>query len=164
MIFLQGTLLMHKSGKNVDRVERVWQVINKEQSVSDYQNYVPVGNASSKIMKWKDQGAEIFYLSGQQSQLEADDDKEILIRNNFPDCELLWREGTETFAEIAERIMPDILIEDDCESIGGAPQMTITNISSEKRSQIKSIVLPEFGGIDYLPDSIEQLVDFQKYC
>ena len=53
----------------------------------------------------------------------------------------------------------DVLIEDDCESIGGQAEMTITYVSPEKKKQIKSIPVPEFGGIDHLPDDIDKLPD-----
>ncbi|MFH1191885.1 MAG: hypothetical protein V1655_00215 [bacterium] len=53
--------------------------------------------------------------------------------------------------------MPNILIGDDCESIGGAGEMTITNLKPEIKKKIKSVVVKEFGGIDYLPDDIYEL-------
>ena len=56
--------------------------------------------------------------------------------------------------------MPDILIEDDCESIGGEKEMTITFIKPEVRQKIKSVVIKEFGGIDYLPDDFQELVKY----
>jgi hypothetical protein len=53
--------------------------------------------------------------------------------------------------------MLDVLVEDDCESIGGADQMTITYIKPDIKNRIKSIVVKENGGIDHLPDNIEAL-------
>ena len=53
--------------------------------------------------------------------------------------------------------MPDVLVEDDCASIGGAEQMTITNIDTTIKKRMKSIVVREFSGIDWLPDKIELL-------
>lgn len=50
-----------------------------------------------------------------------------------------------------------VLIEDDCESIGGGPEMTYPHIRPEIKSQIKSIPVKEFGGIDHLPDELEKL-------
>jgi hypothetical protein len=38
----------------------------------------------------------------------------------------MLRRGKESYSDIAEAVMPDILVEDDCESIGGSNQMTIT--------------------------------------
>ena len=55
------------------------------------------------------------------------------------------------------RVMPDILIEDDCESIGGTFEMIYPNIRSELRFKIKSIVVKEFEGIDRLSDDPQLL-------
>jgi len=55
--------------------------------------------------------------------------------------------------------MPDIIIEDDCESIGGKYEMTYTHIKPELKKRIKSIVVEEFGGIDHLPDNISTPID-----
>lgn len=46
---------------------------------------------------------------------------------------------------------------DDCESIGGEPEMTYPHIRADLKPKIKSIVVKEFQGIDHLPDSIEEL-------
>jgi len=54
--------------------------------------------------------------------------------------------------------MPDILIEEDCRSIGGQWQMCITHVEPELKSKIKSIVVKEFKGIDHLPDDLPDLL------
>lgn len=61
---------------------------------------------------------------------------------------------------VAENLVPDILIEDDCESIGGEKEMTYPNIKDELKNKIKSIVVKEFKGIDHLPDDIEELKNY----
>jgi hypothetical protein len=48
------------------------------------------------------------------------------------------------------------LIEDDCESIG-VTELAYGQISEDVRRQVKSIVVPEFGGFSHLPDSLEEL-------
>ncbi len=53
--------------------------------------------------------------------------------------------------------MPDVLIEDDCESIGGAEEITWLQLPAAARARVRSIVVAEFGGIDHLPDSLEEL-------
>ncbi len=53
--------------------------------------------------------------------------------------------------------MPDILIEDDCESIGGEKEMTYTNIKFDLKPKIKQIVIKEYRGIDNLSDDINKL-------
>jgi len=50
-----------------------------------------------------------------------------------------------------------VLIEDDCESIGPG-QITYPQIPSAARARIKSIIVPEFGGIDHLPDDPQALL------
>lgn len=60
----------------------------------------------------------------------------------------------------AERIIPNILIEDNCESIGGRDEMTITHIKTEIKKKIKSISVKEFGGIDHIPDNIAALKNY----
>ena len=50
------------------------------------------------------------------------------------------------------------MIEDDCESIGGEKEMTITFVKSEIKQKIKSIIIKEFNGIDHLPDNVEEII------
>lgn len=161
MVFLHGTVIMHADAVGKSREERVEQSLRRDTSVLDYANYVPVGNVVEKLRKWQQQGAEIVYLSSHQNGKDVRKDITVLSKYNFPDAPVLYRRGKETYAEIAERVMPDILIEDDCESIGGEPEMTYTHINPQKKRLIKSIVIPEFSGIDNLPDDINQLKGFK---
>ena len=62
--------------------------------------------------------------------------------------EILCREKGEQYNEIVERIRPNILIEDDCKSIGGQKEWCITNVRKELKEEILSIIVPEFKGID----------------
>lgn len=57
--------------------------------------------------------------------------------------------------------MPDIFIEDDCESIGGEVEMTYPYINPEIQKKIHSIIVKEFEGIDHLPSSIVELNVFK---
>lgn len=157
MVFLHGTAIMHKGGLGKTPEERGKQVEEKEKSVHLYENYVPVDNADEKLRKWVQQGVEIVYLSSHQNEEDIKKDIKVLTEYNFPDAPVLYRHNNETYAEIAERVMPNILIEDDCKSIGGEPEMTYPHINSQKKRLIKSIVVKEFSGIDSLPDSLEEL-------
>jgi hypothetical protein len=74
---------------------------------------------------------------------------------------VLARQPGESYGEVAGREMPDVLIEDDCESINGAGEITYPQIRPELRVRIKSIIVPEFCGIDHLPDSIQALLTFE---
>jgi hypothetical protein len=42
-------------------------------------------------------------------------------------------------------------IEDDCESINGAGEITYPQIRADLRARIKSIMVPEFGGPRPIP-------------
>lgn len=142
LVFLHGTVIMHKD----------------KDSVLDYANYVPVGNAAEKLKHWQDQGAEIIYLSSHENRKNLEKDKFVLERFDFPKGEIYWRKNGESYTDIAEQIMPNILIEDDCKSIGGEKEMTYTNIKPELKTKIKQIVVKEFEGIDHLPNNIEELI------
>lgn len=153
-IFTEGTILMHESAIGHSRDEIVRQVINHYPAVKNYATYIPVANAAGKIQKWADQSAQVAYITSRREQKEIDEIQNVLDRNGFPKGPLEYRKANEEYKDVAERIMPDILIEDDCESIGGEKEMTYPHIKSEIKVMIKSIIVKEFGGIDYLPDDI----------
>lgn len=148
---------MHKAGIGKTPEERIKQVKEGEPSVSQHESYVPVGKANEKIKSWQDQGAKIVYLSSHRDEEDVRKDIQVLKNYNFPDAPVLYRQGKETYADVAERVMPNILIEDDCESIGGKAEMTYPHIELKKRRLIKSVVVKEFSGIDNLPDNLKEL-------
>ena len=154
MIFTEGTIIMHKNGVGHTREQIVQQVIDEESSVHDFGSYVPIGDAVKKLTQWKNQGAEIFYLTSRRKPEEINEVKSVLQRSSFPDGQLLFRQDGEEYKDVAERIMPDILIEDDCESIGGTEEMTFTHIDPKLKAKIISIPVREFGGIDHLENKI----------
>lgn len=182
LVFTEGTVLMHALAKGVSREERVKQSkaagIQREErniafesntiapkaaqgSVYDLESYIPVGNAVEKLNKWKEQGTEIFYLTPRRIKSEIKTIKKVLSKNNFPDNQnLYFRERGEDYKDIAERIMPDILIEDDCESIGGIKEIVYPHIKEELKQKIKSIVVKEFEGIDYFPENLTKLIQY----
>jgi hypothetical protein len=158
LIFLHGTLIMHASAERKTREERVGQVINGDPSVLEYASYIPVGNVVAKLKRWESQDAEIIYLSSHETAEDVEKDMLVLQRFGFPKGKILYRQNGESYKDIAERIIPDVLIEDDCESIGGTREMTITFVKPEIKEKIKSIVVREFSGIDDLPDNAEGLM------
>ena len=171
LVFLQGTLIMHKSAVGKTHKEIIEQVKAQGESVRDFGSYVPIGNSVEKLNQWAKQGVEILYLSAltEDKKVRGDEivgrdglrvDKEILDKYRFPKGEIYHRQKGESYAQIAEKIMPDILIEDDCESIGGAKEMTITFIKPEIKRRITSIAIKEFGGIDHLPDDFSELFSY----
>ncbi|EKD53539.1 MAG: hypothetical protein ACD_61C00019G0005 [uncultured bacterium] len=178
LVFTEGTIIMHKSAIGFSRKEIVRQSakegIQREakalfykskfdvpvelNSVHDYGNYVPNGRAVEKLKLWNKQGAKIYYLSSRRVESEIKAVREVLKKYDFPDSQnLLFRKHDQEYADVAEMLKPDILIEDDCESIGGEAQMTYPHIRPEIKSKIKSLVVEEFGGIDHLPDNINKL-------
>lgn len=171
LIFTEGTILMHKKGINISREERVRQSklagIEREEtsvifdskfqksapgSVHDYTSYVPIDNAVGKIKSWKNLGTTIYYMTSRRAKDDIQAISNVLKKYNFPDYKnLLFRKTNENYKEIVEKLMPDIFIEDDCESIGGAKEMTSTYLSKESKSKIQIFTVQEFGGINHLP-------------
>lgn len=162
MVFLHGTAIMHRTALGCSREERVQQVIAKGESIFDFSSYVPVDQVVKKLQNWKQQGADILYLSSHLTVDDIQKDEMVLKAHGFPDGSIYLRQHGEEYRDIAERILPDILIEDDCESIGGKEQTTSSNIRLETKSKIKSIIIKEFGGIDHLPDDIHALVNYDE--
>lgn len=178
LVFTEGTALMHLGGKNLSREERVHQSnlagIQREEiylklgsktaykpapgSVHDYSSYIPVGNVVHKLIKWKEQNASIYYLSSRRTEDELKEIKNVLNKFSFPDPDnLLYREEGENYKDVVKRFIPDVLIEDDCESIGGEVEMTYPHIRADLKAKIKSVVVKEFGGIDHLPDDVNEI-------
>lgn len=158
MIFTEGTIIVHKNSARHSREQIVQQIIDKEPSIHDYGSYIPIGDAVKKLTQWKNQGAEIFYLTSRRKPKEISDIKSVLQRYSFPDGQLLFRQNDEKYKDVAKKIMPDVLIEDDCESIGGTEEMTITHIDPILKAKIISIRVREFGGIDHLENKISALL------
>lgn len=155
LIFTEGTILMHSSGFDVSREERVLQVKNFfARAPRDFKSYIPVENSVETVKSWVSKGFEIYYLTSRRTLDEIADIQNVLIKNGFPSGQLLFRNKGEKYKDVAEKLLPDILIEDDCESIGGEPEMTYTNVDPKIKSKIKHIAVKEFGGIDKLADVI----------
>jgi hypothetical protein len=157
LVFLHGTVLMHAGGVGVIRAERVAQVRAKHPTVGEYAAYVPVGEAVAKLRRWQDAGAVVDYLSSHRNPSDVALDALVLRTHGFPAGQVLARRQGESYGDIAGREAPDVLVEDDCESIG-ADQVTYPQIPPASRARIKSIIIPEFGGIDHLPDDPQALL------
>lgn len=122
------------------------------------------------LEKWSDQGAEILYLSSHEDTESVEKDRIVLARYGFPKGEIYYRQNGETYGQVVERVGGDIVIEDDCESIGGEVEMTYPQIREPLKSKIKSIVVKEFEGIDHLPERIvklrgimQSMVEYKKW-
>jgi hypothetical protein len=162
MVFLHGTAIMHKNALGRTREERVRQVLDGDESLYNFASYVPVGNVVQKLQGWRKQGAEILYLSSHKRVEDVEKDKIVLRKHGFPDGRIFFRHRDERYSDVAESVLPDILIEDDCESIGGHKEMTYPHIRSDLKTRIKSILVKEFGGIDHLPDDVSALTTFEN--
>ncbi len=157
LVFTEGTLLTHNAGRTLSREEIVKQVQAQFPEIHDFANYIPVGKAANKLNRWKSQGTKISYLTSRRKTNEINDIQNVLDKYGFPKGELYFRKENEEYKDVAERILPDILIEDDCESIGGEAEMTYPHINPDIKAKIKSVIIEEFGGIDGLPPDIHAL-------
>lgn len=176
LIFTEGTILTNKRWVGIPREEVVkqvkkWSGFSKEEleklqkaglapSLQYFAASVPIGNCVRKIETWKNQGATIVYLTSRRKPEEVNVIREILDEYKFPEGELLFRKEDEDYKDVAEKVMPDVIVEDDCESIGGEEEMTYPGIRLELKLRIKSIVVKEFGGIDHLSDNVAELVRY----
>jgi len=151
---------MHGRAVGVPREERVRQSARREPSVRDFASYVPVGDAVSKLHNWVRQDAEVVYLSSHRKVEDVRKDEEVLRRYAFPEGSVLQRRPDDSYADVAERALPHVVIEDDCESIGGAQEMIYPHLPDALRRRIHSIAVPEFGGIDHLPSDLAELSCF----
>jgi len=160
LVFTEGTVLMHLSLKHLTRKQRVETSKKRPRPfpVDFFKDEIPNGKTVQKLQTWKNQGVEIYYLTSRTAPEQVTDIKNVLEKYNFPDNQnLIFRKKGEEYKDVTERLMPNILIEDDCESIGGEIEMIYPHIRSDLKVKIKSIVVKEFGGIDHLPDKLEKL-------
>lgn len=78
LIFVEGTILMHKAGIGHPSKEIVRQVISKEKSVHDYDSYAPIGESAKKLISWSKDGANISYLTSRKKHEEIQQIKKVL--------------------------------------------------------------------------------------
>lgn len=159
MVFTEGTIFTHSNWLGLAREEIVRRV--KEGERPDYAGTTPIGNAAGKLHGWSRAGAEIIYLTSHREPDEVEQVREVLQRYGFPTGEVLSRAHGEEYKDVAERSMPDVIVEDDCESIGGEIEMTYPRIRPEIKAGIISIVVREFGGIDHLPGNPSDLMRYK---
>lgn len=116
--------------------------------LEDFASYVPVKNAGSKVKEWENQGYDISYITSQQAPEVIKTIENVLKKYDFPAGLLYFREEGEEYKDTVTRAKPDVLIEDNCESIG-ADEMICQHL--DPALKITCIVVPEFYGIDHLP-------------
>ena len=152
LVFLGGTTLIDRNLVAPTREEMVKRSIDRDSYGGLSGEVIPIASAVSKLMRWKEHGAELVYFSATRKFENLEKTKRVLKKFGFPEGKLLFRGPTRNYAEVAEEIEPDVIIEDDCESIGGEKEMIFPNISPQSKSRIVSVVVKEFAGIDHLPD------------
>jgi hypothetical protein len=158
-VFLHGTAIMHAAAARVQRDERVQQVRHREPSVRDFAAYVPTPGSVEKLVAWQRCGATIVYLSSHRRHDSVRADESVLGRYGFPVGAVYWRREGEEYGSLVERLGLDVLVEDDCESIGGTAQTCAAQLSPAGRQSVRCIVLPEFSGLSDLPDEPARLLD-----
>ncbi|MBI2483058.1 hypothetical protein HYV74_02650 [Candidatus Uhrbacteria bacterium] len=161
LVFLHGTTIMQSAGAGKTREVRVRQSAERDPSVLAYESYIPIDHAAEKLTSWEQQGAEIMYLSSHESEADMEKDRVVLRRFHFPDGPIRYRERWQSYRDIVEEVIPDVVIEDDCESIGGAKEMATTFLEPHIQQRVRSVVIKEFQGIDHLPDRIDALRSMQ---
>jgi hypothetical protein len=163
LVFTEGTILTHRDHIGLSREQIVELVKNIDHPLTKeyFADSAPIGKCVSKIQEWKQQGATITYLTSRRDPEEIEAIRDVLTKYHFPEGELLFRKGQETYGDVAEQASPDLIVEDDCESIGGKSEMTYPQIRPELKIRIKSVVVKEFGGIEHLPDSLIELFNLR---
>lgn len=109
--------------------------------------YKPIGNAVNAVNSLYDKGHSI-YLCSYVRRSRYKFIRSIIDFYGMKYTAILCRKNGEQYGEIVERLKPDILIEDDCASIGGLKKCCITGVKEDIKAKIKSVIVPEFGGID----------------
>jgi hypothetical protein len=157
MVFLHGTAIMHATAAGQPRTERVRQSRGRSASVLDFASYLPTEAAVSKVRAWARHGAQICYLSSHRAIADVQFDQQVLAAHGFTPGVVFFRGQDGTYADVVRRSGADVLIEDDCESIGGTGQTVASGLSCTPGRTVRCIVVPEFGGLAHLPNDPEEL-------
>jgi hypothetical protein len=152
LVFLHGTAIMHRTAAGRPRADRVRQSRQRDRSVLDFASYVPTEAAVEKVRAWQRHGAAISYLSSHRDAADVELDRAVLAAHGFPAGTVFAREPGESYAETARRAGADIVVEDDCESIGGRSQTIAAGLAATPGRAVTSVIVPEFGGLAHLPD------------
>lgn len=139
LVFTEGTVTKHPS----------------EERRFDVASFIPTEGAAEKLTKWWEQGAEICYLTSERSGDRRRAVEATLRRFNFPAGEIYYRRGNEDYVDVVRQVAPDVLVEDDCQSIGWDEVIT-----PKLKAQwgLKGVVIPENGGLAHLPDDHQELL------
>jgi hypothetical protein len=157
LVFLHGTAIMHRSAVGRARAERVRQSRQRDRSVLDFASYVPTEAAVEKVRAWHGHGAAIAYLSSHQDVAVVELDRAVLAAHGFPAGTVFSRDPGESYADVARRAGADVVVEDDCESIGGRSRTVAAGLAAAPGRAVTSVIVPEFGGLAHLPSEPAEL-------
>ena len=79
-----------------------------------------------------------MYLSSHETAEDVEKDKFVLEKYDFPKGQVFYRQNGESYKDIAEKIIPYVLIEDDCESIGGEKEMKYIDLANKRIESFKN--------------------------
>jgi ribonucleotide monophosphatase NagD (HAD superfamily) len=133
MIFVEGTILKPKYNNILSRISMT--------------TYIPINNAIETLKKWQEEGYEVIYLTslkGRRAMKMAQHLDEL----GFTGSMVGYRQKNQDYATLIKEELPDILIEDNCLSVGGEQNMCYNLLNDELKKEIKHIVVEEFKGID----------------
>ena len=131
MIFIEGTIFYTKP---------IVHLFSKK-------GYIPIGNAVKTINELYNAGNEVYLISYIKKN-RYNYIKSVIDFYEINYTKILCRDKKERYSDLVEKIHPNILIEDNCKSIGGEKHCCITNVSKDIKKTIKSIIVEEFKGID----------------
>ena len=142
LVFTEGTIIREVRGREVRMI-----------------GGKVLGDAPRKLRNWSSQGGQIEYLTSRRTPDEIQAVRRTLKENRFPKGRLNYRSQGEEYKDVAEIVVPDIIVEDDCAGTGGEREMTYPHIRPDIKQRIVSVVVREFEGIDQLPDRVLSLLD-----
>jgi hypothetical protein len=117
--------------------------------VLDFASNVPTDGAVEKLNVWASRGAEVAYLSSHRKRDDVGLDERVLALHGFPIGPVHWRANADSCGDLVDRIGPDVVVEHDCESIGGVCKTVASQLGQERTTSCW--VVPEFGGLSHLP-------------
>lgn len=134
MIFAEGTILKPRHENNIfSRINVL--------------GYVPIKNSIEKLKKWQEEGYEIIYITSLKGR-KAMKMAQRLDELGFIGSMVAYRQKNQDYATLIKEELPDILIEDNCKSIGGEKNMCYSILNKDIKNSINHIVVEEFEGID----------------
>ena len=140
LIFLEGTVILN--------------IFNDKE-----ETYIPIGNCIDKIISWSNQGFIISYATLKKNLENIERIKYFMETYNFPGNYLRYRNKYVGFKDIIEGGLPEIIIYDNKKKVTWKNDISICkhDFNNEK---MKQIVVKENEGIDSLPNSIRELLNY----